>query len=204
MSVTFKKFVQFVEIEGEPTEEQINEIFGIFRNNQKLDKLRAEREKLKKLSPEKKAALDKALQDFKDGKKPGQKGAEDEKDDGNPLERGSKTMRSQQARGRAAENDWVRDLVGESKQHGRNQAEMGRGQSMHDVPMHARLKAYKMRDRKALTDDQVWAFIEGQDVVTIEDFERKDGYVYFKPHFDDRFSNRTHEKLEAQWLHFEG
>lgn len=66
---SFKNFVRFVEIDGEPTDEQINEIFGLFRNNAKLDKLKKEREKLKGMSAAKKAQLDKALQDFKDGKK---------------------------------------------------------------------------------------------------------------------------------------
>jgi hypothetical protein len=67
--VSFKKFVEFVESDDEFTDEQINEIFGLFRNNTKLDKLKKEREKLKGMSAQKKAELDKALQDFKDGKR---------------------------------------------------------------------------------------------------------------------------------------
>lgn len=68
--LSFKNFMRFVELDGEPSEEQINEIFGLFRNNQKLDKLKKEREKLKSMSAAKKAQLDKALKDFADGKKP--------------------------------------------------------------------------------------------------------------------------------------
>ena len=67
--VSFKKFVEFVESDDEFTDEQINEIFGLFRNNTKLDKLKKEREKLKGMSAQKKAELDKALQDLKNGKR---------------------------------------------------------------------------------------------------------------------------------------
>lgn len=73
--LTFKKFVDFVNLEGDVSDDQINEIFGLFRNNQKLDKLKKEREKLKGMSAQKKAELDQALKDFKDGKKPTPKGA---------------------------------------------------------------------------------------------------------------------------------
>ncbi len=75
MSFTFKKFVEYVEIDGEPSDEQINEIFGLFRNNKKLDQLKAQREKLKGMDAKKKAELDQALKDFAAGKKPTPKGA---------------------------------------------------------------------------------------------------------------------------------
>lgn len=69
MSISFKKFIEFVEFDGDVSDEQINEIFGLFRNNQKIDKLRKEREKLKGMSAEKKAELDQALKDFAAGRK---------------------------------------------------------------------------------------------------------------------------------------
>lgn len=69
MSLSFKKFIEFVEFDGDVSDEQINEIFGLFKNNQKIDKLRKEREKLKGLSAEKKAELDQALKDFAAGRK---------------------------------------------------------------------------------------------------------------------------------------
>ena len=69
MTISFKKFIEFVEFDGDVSDEQINEIFGLFRNNQKIDKLRKEREKLKGMSAEKKAELDQALKDFAAGRK---------------------------------------------------------------------------------------------------------------------------------------
>jgi hypothetical protein len=59
--VSFKKFNEFVETGDELSDEQINEIFGLFRNNAKLDKLKKERERLKGMSSEKKKELDAAL-----------------------------------------------------------------------------------------------------------------------------------------------
>lgn len=70
MSLSFKKFMQFVNLDGEVSDDQINEIFGLFRNNAKVDALKKEREKLKGMSAAKKAELDQALKDFASGKKP--------------------------------------------------------------------------------------------------------------------------------------
>lgn len=66
--ISFKKFVEYVNLDGDVSDAQINEIFGMFRNNVKLDKLKKEREKLKGMSSQKRAELDKALRDFADGK----------------------------------------------------------------------------------------------------------------------------------------
>ena len=71
MSVSFKKYLQLIDSRTELSEEQVNEIFGLFKNNAKIDKLRAEREKSKNMDPKKRAALDQALKDFAAGKKPG-------------------------------------------------------------------------------------------------------------------------------------
>lgn len=101
-------FKQYSEIVDEATsEERLNEIFGLFKNNEKVKKLRQDREKL---LAAKKAAMKKRDDAWKKAK--------DEVENRNggfdPLERGSGTMRSQQAVGRAAERDWVSGMVGES------------------------------------------------------------------------------------------
>lgn len=86
------------------TEEELNEIFGMFKNNDKIEKLRAEREALKKKREDAKKKLDKKWSAAK-------KAEQDEKNGGfDPMERGSMTMRSQAASGRSAERDWVGNM----------------------------------------------------------------------------------------------
>jgi hypothetical protein len=46
MSFTFKKFVEFVDTE-EPTAAQLNELFGVFRNNKAADDAQAKRDQLR-------------------------------------------------------------------------------------------------------------------------------------------------------------
>jgi hypothetical protein len=67
---TFKQYLAA----SEGTQE-VNEIFGLFKNNAKIEKIRKEREKLKNQSAAKKAELDKALKDFAAGRKPTPAGA---------------------------------------------------------------------------------------------------------------------------------
>jgi len=67
MKVTFKQFNAFIEQE-EVSDEQINEIFGFFKKETPAE-LRARREKLRKLSPQKKKELDVALKAMQAGKK---------------------------------------------------------------------------------------------------------------------------------------
>lgn len=67
----------------------------------------------------------------------------------------------------------------------------------------AKLKAYKYKDRTDLSDDDVWNFIEGQEVVTIEDFERRDGSIYFKPYFEDKFDEGNAAALGKAWRNFD-
>lgn len=69
--ISFKKFSIFVDTDGEVSNDQITEIFGLFQNNSKIEKLKAEREKLKGQKATKGAALDQALKDMAAGKKPG-------------------------------------------------------------------------------------------------------------------------------------
>jgi len=69
--ISFKKFSAFIDSDGEVSNEQITEIFGLFKNNSKIEKLKAEREKLKGQKASKGAALDQALKDMAAGKKPG-------------------------------------------------------------------------------------------------------------------------------------
>lgn len=104
---TFKQFNKFVSMETEPTDEQITEIFGVFRNNDKLDKLKKTRQELtlaQKADREKKDAMMKAAAMRARGQKPD----EEEK------KPGSNTARAQNARDRGNEySDW---RVAEGKQ----------------------------------------------------------------------------------------
>ena len=59
--ITFSQFSKFIDSDEDFSDEQINEMFGLFRNNAKLEKLKKERERLKGLSAEKKKELDAAL-----------------------------------------------------------------------------------------------------------------------------------------------
>ena len=104
MKVTFKQFNQVMNLpEGEITEAQLDEIFGIFKNDDKLAKAKKEREELvKKLGAkqyalrvkEKNAAMAKA--NVAANRKPM-----------------SKDPRSA-AGGKAAEMDWVKSMQSES------------------------------------------------------------------------------------------
>lgn len=98
--ITFKKFNQFVSMENDPTDEQITEIFGVFKNNDKLDKLKKTRQELtlaQRADREKKDAMMKAAAMRARGQKP-------EEDDEKP---GSNTARAQNARERGQEyGDW--------------------------------------------------------------------------------------------------
>jgi hypothetical protein len=99
-------FKTYSRIMSESTsEEELNEIFGLFKNNSKIEKLRAEREALKKKREDAKKKFDDKWNAMK-------KREEDEKNGGfDTRERGSGTMRSQAAQGRAAERDWVRGMT---------------------------------------------------------------------------------------------
>jgi hypothetical protein len=69
VDISFKKFLSFVSSDEHMSDEQITEIFGLFKNNAKLDKLKAEREKLKAAKEAKGKELDKALHAWKTDKK---------------------------------------------------------------------------------------------------------------------------------------
>ena len=104
--ITFKNFLTFVDHEGEMTDEQICEIFGIFRNNAKVDALRKQKAELAAKRSEEQKKKDAIF-----AKRKADLAAADAENGGyNPKERGSLTARSQQAQGRAAERDWLANL----------------------------------------------------------------------------------------------
>lgn len=111
MSISFKKFSEYVTLPDEPTDEQIVEIFGLFQNNQKIDKLKAQREKLKQDTAKKVA-------DWR-AKKDDDAAAKDDDEDQpkniqrRPVPPGYAAPRAAAA-GRAAERDWVGGMATES------------------------------------------------------------------------------------------
>jgi hypothetical protein len=115
MAQSFKQFNAFVNASDEDlaalSEEQLQEIFGIFKNNQKFDQAQAQRDKLKAaMDAKKKAAAAKKDEIWKKAKER----VEAENGGFSTAERGSGTFRSQAAMGRSAELDWVRNATSES------------------------------------------------------------------------------------------
>jgi len=190
MSLSFKKFIQFVELDGEVSDEQINEIFGIFKNNAKVDALKKEREKLKGMSADKKAKIDQALKDFAAGKKP--KAGSDQYTDWDDVVGGAdKTAldREDKAKRREADNS-------PKNKTGRNFYEEDLSEGKVNV------KAFKVEVPSGITDSAIWDFIEDQSVVTIEDFERKGNVVYFYPHFDHDYDPHMAGAMQAAFNRF--
>ena len=116
MAQSFKQFNAFVNASDEDlaalSEEQLQEIFGLFKNNQKYDHAKDQRDKLKTaLELKKKAEADKKAELWKKAK-----ASIDANGGFNTAERGSGTFRSQAAMGRSAELDWVRGATSESAQ----------------------------------------------------------------------------------------
>jgi len=100
MTISFKKYVDFMTVQEDPTDEQIVEIFGLFKNNQKIEKLKADREKLKQDTAKKVA-------DWREKKE---------------LEKSEKEMPKNfqgkpnaAAAGRAAEKDWTSNMATEGR-----------------------------------------------------------------------------------------
>ena len=104
ISFSFKKFVEFVSLEDDPTDEQITEIFGIFQNNDKAEKLKAEREKLRKDAAVKIAAH-RAKRDLE-----AQARAKNDQRPA-PVDKSARGPSAASA-GRAAERDWVASMEG--------------------------------------------------------------------------------------------
>lgn len=69
-NITFKNFLNYLSTD-DMTDSQITEIFGLFKNNSKLEKAKAEKEKLKAAKDARGKEIDKALQAMKGGKRPG-------------------------------------------------------------------------------------------------------------------------------------
>lgn len=107
MTVTFKKFVEFVDLET-VSEEQIDEIFGVFSNNKKLDKLKAQRDELRaKLNdPKRNAAWDKA----KGKADPKKDDEEDPKAIKKPVRTTSNTYPSAASAARHGEREWIASM----------------------------------------------------------------------------------------------
>lgn len=177
-NVSFKKFVSFVNLEGDVSDEQINEIFGLFKNNDKVEKLKKERERLKGMSDKKKAELDQALKDFKDGKKPNTelpKGAQDALD--------SRDRKMLAKMDKEADRKEAEKKAGPKNMTGRNFYEAD-----------ATVKAIKLKIDPDMSDADIWNFIENQDEVTIEDFEKKGDTLYLYPYIDIEIG---HPKLKG-------
>jgi hypothetical protein len=68
MSLSFKQFNQFASLPEAATDDQINEIFGVFRNNERVEKLKAKQAELLAKRKEKQDQLKKAMSDRKDDK----------------------------------------------------------------------------------------------------------------------------------------
>lgn len=95
-SFSFRNFVKFVDGPSDITDDQINEIFGIFSNNKKIDSLKKQREDLrnKQLSKEKDAVFAKTKAEI----------------EGKPYADSTSkatTARSTHAADRAADSDWA-------------------------------------------------------------------------------------------------
>jgi hypothetical protein len=107
--VSFKKFLTFVDLAEDPSDEQIQEIFGFFQNNKKADELKKKRDALKAQQDAKRKEIQKkkdelwaAARDRVAGKTLPAIGIQ-------PTGR-----TSQAAQGRAAERDWVASMANES------------------------------------------------------------------------------------------
>jgi hypothetical protein len=68
MSLSFKQFNQLASLPEAATDDQINEIFGVFRNNERVEKLKAKQAELLAKRKEKQDQLKKAMSDRKDDK----------------------------------------------------------------------------------------------------------------------------------------
>lgn len=190
--LSFKAFNQFVE--GDLSEEQVNEIFGLFRNNAKLDKLRKEREKLKNMSAEKKAQIDRALQDFASGKKPLPAGAQDDVTWDDVLSVGDRKVLKRHDKYRDEKDSAVKNKTG------RNFYEDL------DESSEPTVKAFKIKAKRGLTDAQIWEYIESQAFITIEDFELKGSTLYLYPysshHLAAPYIKDTQKALQASFNRF--
>ena len=180
MSLSFKKFIQFVELDGEVSDAQINEIFGIFKNNAKVDALKKEREKLKGMSADKKAKIDQALKDFASGKKHQYTDWDDVVGGADKTALG----REDKAKRKEADNA-LKNKTGRNFYEGK-----------------VNVKAFKVEVPSGITDSAIWDFIEDQSVVTIEDFERKGNVVYFYPHFDHDYDPHMAGAMQAAFNRF--
>ena len=106
MSIKFKKYVEYVSQEEELTEAQLDEIFGLFKNNQKIEKIKADREKLKQDTAKKVA-------DWRAKKAQAMMQQGNDEDNEVAKNKQLKSTPKAAASGRAAERDWVNNLTTE-------------------------------------------------------------------------------------------
>lgn len=66
-----------------------------------------------------------------------------------------------------------------------------------------KLKAYKIPYPKGASIEQVWDWVEDQDVVTIENIEKKGNTLYVYPHFEDKYNEDTLEGLKQSIRDFD-
>ncbi len=175
--LSFKTFAKFVDLEGEVSDEQINEIFGLFKNNSKVEKLRKEREKLKNMSAEKKAQIDRALQDFASGDKPLPAGAHKDVTWDDILSVGDRKVLKRQDKYRDEKDNTPKNKTGKNFYESNSQ-EKDVVQEAGEQPT---VKAFKIKAKRGLSNASIWEFIESQAFITIEDFELKGSTLYLYP-----------------------
>lgn len=99
--ISFKNFSTFVDLNEEPSPEQLQELFGLFRNNEKLNAIKKKKEELKAAEEKKKKEISQA-KDAAFAKRRG----EIQNPSADPLQRGTNSSRSVQAANRAADLEW--------------------------------------------------------------------------------------------------
>lgn len=58
------------------------------------------------------------------------------------------------------------------------------------------VKAYKLTVPSDVTESDLWNWVEDQEVVTIEDIKKEGSTLYVYPHFGDKYSDATLNKLK--------
>lgn len=148
-SFTFKNFLSFVENEEELSDEQICEIFGIFRNNDKVEKLRQQK---RELAQKKTDALRRANA-AKQGKTLAQQHDPTQRDPSVTHRAGSA------ASGRAAERDWIAHLANEETEGEKAQRHAREGAKFGSEVKRGEVKPLERDERKKYTP----AFLKAYD-----------------------------------------
>lgn len=64
------------------------------------------------------------------------------------------------------------------------------------------VKAYKLTVPSDITESELWDWVEAQEVVTIEDIKKTGTTLYVYPHFGDKYSDATLNKLKKSLSSF--